>query len=181
MSRLGSWIKARLGWLDRHAVAVLLLVWAALTVALWIIDGAVRGPVLIAGAEADHRVEIFSQLAQSGITVGAAALTVLGILTALPDSERVVVLRARRSWRLLEQTLLIGGLLGLLTTVLSHICTGVDNGPRGREPLEAVLLASAAVCALAVLIGGVAFTMVLAQLRAPQGRQDPKGRGYGPS
>ncbi|MCW3064746.1 MAG: hypothetical protein JWN32_1918 [Solirubrobacterales bacterium] len=170
-----------LRFFDRHAVAVLAVEWLLLFVALVVWGQLRKGPVLIAGATATQRVAIFGQLVSSGVAVTAVALTVLAILTALPNAGRAEQLRQGRAWGLLERNVLLAALLAFLTTVLALLCTGIDNVKHGKETLEALLLACAVAGAWALLLGGSAFSLLLADLRRPRPAQPPAGRGAGPA
>ncbi len=137
--------------------------------------------ILLAGADANQRLHLFDQMGSISVALLGIAFTVLAIITALPSTERTNELRRTGGWGLLEHTLMVTAAFALVTTVLAYVCSAVDNGPRGREPLEAALLGAACATCMGALIGGTAFALVLHSLRRSSGYRAPQGRGTGPA
>lgn len=128
--------------------------------------------VLLAGAAADHRTFVYAQLSQSAVGMLAVSLTVLAILTALPDRPGVTDLRSRKAWPLLLAGLLATAALCLICLVTAHVGGALDNAADGKEWLSSLAIASAASAILAVLFFGAAFTLALRRSHDPQDPMD---------
>lgn len=134
-------------------------------------------PILLARSKPDARVMLYGQFASSAVALLAVSLTVLAILIALPDRQAVAELRAGPAWPRLQGFLLAAALLCLVTLVCAHVGAGVDTRARGREWLELLLTATAAMSIISVLAGGLAFGLFLRRAADPP---DPsQGRGLG--
>jgi hypothetical protein len=169
--------KRALDWADDHpslaTYSTALIVFVALRVVSLVHDG----PLLLAGADPDHRVALYSQFSGSAAALLGIALTILAILLALPERPSVNLIRASDTWPRLSALLLSVGLLALIALVASHVGAAVDNRSSGKEWLEQVLLASAAIAVVALLVAGLTFWLVLTEANKPV---DPSvGRGAG--
>lgn len=160
---------------DRHPVAVLLTVTAGIYVALLVWSAISSTPLLLARAEPAHRVDVYGQFAATAVALLAVALTVLAILIALPDRPALEDLRSSDAWSRLQATLLAAALLCLITLVAAHLGAAIDDGPKGKQWLDLLMITTAAMAVLAVLLGGVVFAMFLQVSEEPA---DPsRGRG----
>lgn len=167
-------------WPDRHPSVCAIGFGGVVYVGLRIYSHFHDGPVLIAGAHAQQRLAIYSELASSAVALLAVTLTVLTILLALPDRPAVREIReGRYTWRLLRNLLLVTAFLALVTLVAAHVATGVDDNRQGKEWLEQIVTAGSVSTLAALLVGGVTFCMILQRLDQPP---DPsRGRGEGSS
>jgi hypothetical protein len=152
---------------DRRPVHVVVGFFAVSFVGLlaWgYLDG---GPVLLAGAKPDHRTVVYGQLSQSAVGMLAVSLTVLAILTALPDRRGVQDLRGRRAWRLLLAGLAATAGLCLVCLIAAHLGGALDNGADGKEWLSSLTIASAVSAIVSLLVFGAAFTLALPRAHDP--------------
>lgn len=166
-----------LDWADEHPVgatcALVVVVFAGLHA--W---GVVHdGPLLLACADPQKRLEIYGQLAATAVAVLGISLTVLAILVALPERPAVVEIRRSDTWPRLQGLLLTIALLALICVVSAHLGSAIDDSQAGREWLEQILLSCAVIGVLALGVAGVTFWLILSQADDPV---DPsKGRGEG--
>jgi uncharacterized membrane protein len=115
---------------------------------------------------------VYGQLAQSAVAILAISLTVLAILTALPDREGVRDLRGRNAWPLLQGGLLATAALCLVLLITSHVAVGVDHHDHGHEWLSSLIIAAAAAAVSAVLLFGTAFWLALRRAGDPADPSD---------
>lgn len=104
---------------------------------------------------------LYGQFASSAVALVAVALTVLAILFALPDRERLKTLREEPAWPRLQALLMAAAVLCFVTLVTAHVGSAVDRKMPGIEWLEQILLASSVMAVLALLVAGVTFALVL--------------------
>ena len=131
-------------------------------------------PVLLAGARPPHRTVVYGQLSQSAVGMLAASLTVLAILTALPDRPGVQELRNRRAWPLLLTGLVATAALCFACLIAAHLGGALDNDEGGKEWLSSFAIASAISAVVAVLFFGAAFTLALRRSREPKDPMDAR-------
>lgn len=165
-------------WPDRHPSACALALGAVIFMGLRIYSEFHDGSVLLAGAHAQQRLAIYSELASSAVALLAVTLTVMTILLALPDRPAMREIRqGRYTWRLLRSLLLSTAFLALVTLVAAHVATGVDDARQGKEWLEQIVVAGSVTTVLALLVSGGTFWVILQRLDKPA---DPsRGRGEG--
>jgi cytosine/uracil/thiamine/allantoin permease len=167
-----------LRWADDHPVAATLIVAVVVFVGLHIWSTAHDGPLLLARAEPDARLTLYGQVTATAVALLGISLTVLAILLALPDRPAIADIRESDTWPRLQGLLLMVGLLALAALISAHVAAAVDDRQGGIEWLEQIVLACSATTALALLIAGVTFWLVL---READGPEDPsRGRGQGP-
>ena len=166
-----------LEWADEHPVFATCVVAGLLFLGLRVWSLLDDAPVLLARADPAQRVTIYGQIAGSAVATLGIALTVLAILLALPDRPAINDIRESDTWPRLRGLLLTIALLALITLVAAHLGAAIDNAADGREWLEQVMLASAVPAALAFLVAGLTFWLVLRRADEPD---DPsRGRGQG--
>lgn len=163
-------------WIDRHPSLAVILFAVFVFVGLRVYSTFHDGPVLLAGAEPEQRLSIYSEIVSTAVALLGISLTVLTILLALPDRPVIREIReGKYTWRLLRGLLMVTAFLALLTMVVSQLATGVDNAPAGHEWLEQVVIAGAVSTVVALLFGGLTFWLILVRMDDPP---DPsRGRG----
>jgi hypothetical protein len=164
-------------WLDRHPVLSTLIAAVALYVGLRVFSFLHDGPVLLASADSEQRLVIYSEIANSAVAILGIALTVLTILLALPDRPIVKDIQNSETWPRLKGLLMMTALLALITLIAAHLATAIDNGIHGREWLEQIVVAGSVTAVGAIALAGLTFWLVLVRLDEPD---DPsRGRGQG--
>lgn len=164
-------------WPDRHPVLSIFSATVVLYIGLRVFSLLHDGPVLFASADPQQRLAIYSETANSAVAILGIALTVLTILLALPDRPIVKDVQASETWPRLKGLLMMTALLALITLVASHLATAIDNGSRGREWLEQVIVAGSVTTVAAIAFAGLTFWLVLVRIDEPD---DPtRGRGEG--
>lgn len=164
-------------WADDHPGLVAVAFAVAVFVVLHIWSVFHDGPLLLARADPNSRLEIYGQIAASAVAVLGISLTVLAILLALPDRPAISDIRHSDTWPRLRGLLLIVALLALIGLVSAQVGAGADNQKAGCEVLEHVVIASSVATVAAMVVAGVTFWLVL---RAADEPSDPsEGRGQG--
>lgn len=130
--------------------------------------------ILLARADADHRTVVYGQLSQSAVGMLAVSLTVLAILTALPDRPGVHDLRSRDAWTLLLTGLVATAALCLACLIAAHLGGALDNAKDGKEWLSSFVIATAASAVIGVVFFGAAFTLALRRSQDPQDPMDAR-------
>jgi len=166
-----------LDWADEHPVGATCALAVVGFVGLHAWGVVHDGPLLLARADPQKRIEIYGQLAATAVAVLGISLTVLAILVALPERPAVAEIRRSDTWPRLQGLLLTIALLALICVLSAHLGSAIDDGPPGHEWLEQILLSCAVVGVLALVVAGVTFWLILDQADDPV---DPsKGRGEG--
>jgi uncharacterized membrane protein len=104
----------------------------------------------------------------------AISLTVLAILTALPDRPGVQELRSRNAWPLLLTGLVATAALCLACLIAAHLGGALDNAEDGKEWVSSFTIASAISAVAAVLFFGAAFTLALNRSHEPEDPMDAR-------
>lgn len=163
------------GLADRQPAGTAFVTWVVLYVGLWVWAHFDDRPVLLARAEPGRRDDLYTMFSSSTASMLAVSLTVLAILYALPDRPAIREARESSAWPALQGLLLSVALLCLIALVTAHLGLALDHGKPGKEWVEFILIASAAVATLSLLIAGLVFAAVLYLASQPQ---DPsEGRG----
>lgn len=135
------------------------------------------GPVLLSAAVPANRVSIYGLLAQTSVALLAVALTVLAILTALPERPGTRALRESGGLPDLTMGLLLTAGVCLALLMTSHLGAAIDHDQDGKDVLAYLTVSLAATAAVGFMFFGVAFGLALRRTDDPE---DPsRGRGKG--
>lgn len=130
-------------------------------------------PVLLADAAPADRTRIYGQLTGSAVALLAVALTVLAILTALPDRPGVAALRKEGSVLDLSLGLLMTAAVCLALLVLAHIGSAADNDADAKEAIAYPTFAFSGTAIVGCIYFGLAFGLALRR------GEDPPNPGLG--
>lgn len=164
-------------WADDHPALATYSVAALIFIGLRVWSFFHAGPLLLARADPNQRLAIYTQISATAVGMLGISLTVLAILLALPDRPAIADVRESDTWPRLRGLLLTIAFLSLISLVAAHIGAAADNASRGREWLEQVMLACAITTVFALLVAGLTFWLILKRADEPD---DPsRGRGEG--
>lgn len=164
-------------WADDHPGLTAVSFALAIFVALHIWSALHDGPLLLARADPDSRLEIYGQIGASAVAILGISLTVLAILLALPDRPAIADIRDSDTWPRLRGLLLVIALLALIGLVSAQIGAAVDNELTGCEVVEQIVIASAVATVAAMGVAGVTFWLVLRAADEPPDPSQGRGRG----
>ncbi len=166
------------GWVDRHPSLVAILIAIFIFAGLRIYSAIHDGPILLAGADPEQRLSIYSEIVSTAVALLGISLTILTILLALPDRPVIREIReGKYTWHLLRGLLMVTALLALVTMIAAQVATGIDNATTGREWIEHLVVAGSTATVVALVAGGFTFWLILVRLDDPP--NPARGRGEG--
>lgn len=117
--------------------------------------------VLIGRVEPGTRRDLYMSLAGTSGALLGFVITSLAILLALPNATAIDRLRTFRAWPLLTQTLLVAAAFFAAALVFSTLGIALDTGVVGCLWLEIPVFTLVVIAGAELLVGGVAFAMVI--------------------
>lgn len=163
------------GLADRQPAGAALLLWILVYLGLRVWGSIDAGPVLLARAEPGRRDALYTTFSSSTASMLAVTLTILAILYALPDRDGIREVRGSSSWPALQGLLLSVAFLCLVCLVTAHLGLALDHGVPGKEWLEFILISASSVATLALLTGGLVFSVILYIGAQPPDPSDGRG------
>lgn len=122
-------------------------------------------PILLGTVPKEERVRLYTSLASASGPLLGFTVASLALLVALtPERRAVEHLKSLAAWSMLPAILLVSAAFLVVTLVLSLIAQIVDAGAQPNQLMEALVLASASTGLFGLLIGGVAFGLVIQRL-----------------
>lgn len=121
--------------------------------------------VLLGRLNAPTRAVFYGSVsATSGALLGLIIASISILLTLDETRERVREMQSIPAWRILHVTLLAAAGFLAITLALSTIALGVDAADGGATRLEIAVFASCIVAFGELIVGGVAFALVVWKL-----------------
>jgi hypothetical protein len=153
-------------WIDRHWPWVLVVVvggGVGLGSQAWADTS--QQPILIGRLNQTTRAILYGSLAGSAGALLGLTLATLAILLTLDEGRTIVKeMRAISAWRTMNVTLLFAVACLGATLAMATVALGVDARPLPNEDLEVAVLTASCLAFAELLVGAVAFAIVVLNL-----------------
>lgn len=127
-------------------------------------------PTLLGALDPTTRGIFYGSLATSAGALLGLIIASLAILLTLDESrDRVKEMRELLAWRILNRTLLTAAAFMAVTLALSTLALALDSSTTPWPSIETAVASVATVAFFELIVGGLAFAVVVLKLVKPQG------------
>jgi hypothetical protein len=126
---------------------------------------------LIGRLDPSTRGILYGSLATSaGALLGLTIASIAILLTLDGARPAVAEMQALDAWRILNATLLAAAGFLALDLLVSTVALGLDSGAAGRSGIETAVFAVSIIAFCELVVGGIAFAIVVLNLTHREGR-----------